>query len=51
MCATFAISLDDRNFPANSISNEMKAYMEKQQSVIDRLMEMMATMKKETSDP
>jgi hypothetical protein len=31
--------------------NEVKAYMEKQQSVIDRLTEMMATMKKETSDP
>lgn len=38
------------NSPANSISNEVKAYMEKQQSVIDRLTEMMATMKKETSD-
>jgi uncharacterized Zn-finger protein len=37
--------------PANYISNEVKAYMEKQQSVIDRLTEMMATMKKETSDP
>ena len=29
----------------------MKAYMENQQSVIDRLTEMNATMKKETSDP
>ena len=38
------------NSPDNSISNKLKAYMEKQQSVIDRLMEMMATMKKETSD-
>jgi len=51
MCATFARSPDDRKFPANSIFNEVKAYMEKQQSVIDRLTEMMATMKKETSDP
>lgn len=37
--------------PANSISNEVKACIEKQQSVIDRLTEMMATMKKETIDP
>jgi hypothetical protein len=37
--------------PANSISNEVKACMEKQQSMNDRLTEMMATMKKETSDP
>jgi uncharacterized Zn-finger protein len=37
--------------PANYISNEVKAYMEKQQSVIDRLTERMAIMKKETSDP
>jgi hypothetical protein len=37
--------------PANSISNEVKAYMEKQQSMNDRLTEMKATMKKKTSDP